>query len=78
MSAAYLNSPEPTPIQRVNGHPSCVGKVPFASPQLASAVIARKARNLLDCDYREAYRCDFCGFWHVGARKHAPHLRRRS
>jgi hypothetical protein len=43
----------------------CSGKVPFESRALALSVCKRPRRHIVN---REPYKCDFCGFWHVGSK----------
>lgn len=40
----------------------CDGKASFATPQLAQAVVSRRGKNR-----GRAYRCKFCGFFHIGS-----------
>ena len=63
-----------------HGHPTpvaaCSGKVRFASAALAHAVCKRGRRN---GHLREAYRCPYCGGWHLGRpMTDAKHERRRA
>lgn len=48
-------------------HPAsqCTGKERFGTPQLAHDIARRRQREHKS---NEAYRCDYCGFWHIGQR----------
>lgn len=53
-------------------HPvaQCAGKVGFASPALAHSVAARSRRRSTRvhdrAGLRVAYKCPYCGLWHLG------------
>lgn len=44
---------------------ACTGKERFQTPQLAWGVLLRERRRSRGL---EAYRCDFCGRFHIGTR----------
>jgi len=47
---------------------ACVGKQCFASAKLANFVAKSRRGYGKTHRLREAYRCGFCGFWHLGTR----------
>ena len=60
MPPAYLRGPAAT--QPILVFPAvCSGKVQFADPGAAVAVLRRKLGET-----REHYRCRHCGAWHIG------------
>lgn len=64
MPAAYLKAAQTPSSSRTEGDfyraASCTGKTPFRSWALATFVRDRKSRS------GSAYRCTFCGKWHLG------------
>jgi hypothetical protein len=63
----------------------CVGKEPFASPQLARKVLRRRKvasnhrrgkehRDRAKCD---VYRCPHCSLFHIGTNTKSVHARRQ-
>lgn len=48
----------------------CVGKHPYAAADTAWRVARRQGHGLT------AYRCRFCGFWHIGHKKRGKRPRR--
>lgn len=54
---------------------TCEGKHRFDSPALALK-LAKKSRQRRDSSL-QAYHCQFCGGWHVGAGKPKPARKKR-
>lgn len=74
MAAAYLSGPAvPRTHTRLT---SCAGKVPFESAAIAVEVAERQRDGRAP---RKAYRCIWCGCWHLGSNKTAfvPNLKLR-
>lgn len=63
----------------------CIGKEPFASPQVASKVMRRRAEKPRHRKCRakkvhstyEVYHCQHCGLFHIGTRNKSVHARRQ-
>lgn len=61
MPAAYLKgSVEQGILSYRNANPGCTGKIRFESAAIAVRAAKRKR-------HRKAYRCEQCGYFHVGA-----------